>query len=98
MYATLVLTQHASIFLERAISQSEAELWRAEEIKKNYAAQGELVVSLTNAKEKADQKIQLLEAANQGLINQGVELESSLSRARERVDQQAEGLRGCRPP
>lgn len=64
LYAALVWTKQASIFLERVTSQSKAELWRTEETTKNYDSQGKLVVFLTNIKEKANQKIQLLEAAN----------------------------------
>lgn len=49
-------------------SQSELELRKAEEMCKNYVAQGKLVISLTKAKEKADEKIGLLETANSGLL------------------------------
>lgn len=65
--------------------------WRKK--RKNYAAQGKLVISLTDAKEKADQKIALLEAANNSLINQGTEFEASVHRAKEKVDQQADEIK-----
>lgn len=47
------------------MGQFDGELYRAEDLKKNYSNLGKLVISLTIAQEKAVEKIKILEKANQ---------------------------------
>lgn len=68
LYSALVWTQQALVFLERATSQSESELWKLREMRTNYYEQGKLIVSLGEARKKAEEKARLLESANSGLI------------------------------
>lgn len=61
-------------------------------MKKNYADQGKLVVSLTTAQEKAMEKIKVLESVNQVLTSRGVELETSFAQAQRMLVQRTAEL------
>lgn len=87
LYSALVRSQQTSILLEWATGQFDSELCKAEETKKNYADQGKLIISLTNAQEKAGEKIKVLESANQVLTSRVVELEAFFAQAQRMMAQ-----------
>lgn len=83
LYLTLVWAQQASVFLTRAIAQSESELRKERELRKNYAKQGKLVISLGEARKKVGEKVKVLESANVGLLLKVKKLEATLAQAGE---------------
>lgn len=78
------------------MGQFDCELNRAKEMKKNHVDKDKLVVSLTTAQEKAMEKINVLEMANQVLTSQGDELEASFAQAERMLAQRIAELEKAR--
>lgn len=81
LYSALTYIYQAAVILERATTQSEIELQKADKVMANYSEQKKLMLQLTEKLEASDKKALLLEKACRALMAQTEQVEEILRKA-----------------